>query len=317
MKFNTIFQVSKITYLFLTSFSFNNCLGTFLLYTSKVVLLVSKVHVVPFDNILKKFPRKRVEMEKYILEFSKESGLSATTKILLVRRIKVMKALYWSNKYHVECKKNDSQLIIDESNLSWMNGKDEAEIANCSKILYESKNVKQATNKNTNKVSDEDCTDDEMVHNETKQCSVSQLQHIAAQDNSNESESIEYIGILGDNESSVNNTFAKAQIEKLKKIYENTVPEDKRNYMLPWPSVSKEPKNEFKGIFVNIFSWLFPGVIGDINEPKRTSTEIQFKVLANYLLNYWDGKFVKDPIWCFYTENMRQRRENMSSGSIF
>ena len=91
--------------------------------------------------------------------------------------------------------------------------------------------------------------------------------------NNNDNEEIEYYGSLGDNDSNVNNPNAREQIEKLQKTYSKQVPEETQDHTpLPWPFVSKEPENEFTGIriFVNMFPWLFPGGIGDINETQRS-----------------------------------------------
>ena len=112
----------------------------------------------------------------------------------------------------------------------------------------------------------------------------------------------------------------KKQIERLlKAAYDKTVPLESQDHTLPWPKVSSEPENEWNGIkiFVNMFPWLFPGGVGDINETGRHEKSLSFKKWADYLLHYEDGRFAKDRIWCFYTENMRQRRDNMASGSFF
>ena len=94
---------------------------------------------------------------------------------------------------------------------------------------------------------------------------------------------------------------------------------ESQDHTLPWPKVSSEPENEWNGIkiFVSMFPWLFPGGVGDINETGCHEKSLSFKKWADYLLHYEDGRFAKDRIWCFYTENMRQRRENMASGSFF
>ena len=293
-------------------------------------------------EVCTKLPRQRVELVKYIRDFTRESNLPVNAKVLSVRRTKVLKALYWLKKYHVDYK-NDEELVIDENNLSWMEGKEKAQIANCEQILEEAPSTKTEntiktvqTEENTsvrtqcssrcdknNECTNEediDVENDEDEDEDEKHCSISQLQRIHIGDkNNNDNEEIEYYGSLGDNDSNVNNPNAREQIEKLQKTYSKQVPEERQDHTLPWPSVSKEPENEFTGIriFVNMFPWLFPGGIGDINETQRSEKKLHFKTWSNYLLHYFDGRFAKDKIWCFYTENMRQRRENMSSGSFF
>ena len=257
------------------------------------------------SDVCTSLPRKRVEMVKYIRALSKESKELINVRVLQVRKIKVMKALYWLKKYHVEYR-NDSSLVIDESNLDWMGDEKEAQIANCPEVWNSDDEI--ASNDKPSKEVDEKI-----------ECSISQLQRTSLEGDEEENNGMEYIGALGDNESSMNNPYARKQIEDLRKTYEKNSPKSKRDEMLPWPSVSKEPENEFYGmkIFVNMFPWLFPGGVGDINECKISERKLQFKVWADFLLHFWDGRFAKDPIWCFYTENMRQRRENMASGSFF
>jgi len=87
---------------------------------------------------------------------------------------------------------------------------------------------------------------------------------------------------------------------------------------LPFPNVSKEPEDEYHGlpIFSNAFPWLFPGGIGDINyNKKKENGYVQKWVKA--MVYYHDGRFVKDPTWCFYALNYMQRHQNNVSGGFF
>ena len=107
----------------------------------------------------------------------------------------------------------------------------------------------------------------------------------------------------------MNNPHAYKQIKYLWQIYESRVPEDKRDEMLPWSSVSKEQENEFYGmkIFVNMFPWLFPGGIDDINECKGRGKTLEFKVWANcFGINIGETIcLVFGPLWfiCFFFFN--------------
>jgi len=88
--------------------------------------------------------------------------------------------------------------------------------------------------------------------------------------------------------------------------------------ILPFPTVSKEPEDEYNGlpIFSNAFPWLFPGGIGDINySKKKENGYVQKWVKA--MVYYYDGRFVKDPTWCFYALNYMQRHQNNVSGGFF
>ena len=45
--------------------------------------------------------------------------------MFLIRRRKVLDAFYWLKKYN-HLYRDDEELVINESNLDWMNGKDES-----------------------------------------------------------------------------------------------------------------------------------------------------------------------------------------------
>jgi len=90
------------------------------------------------------------------------------------------------------------------------------------------------------------------------------------------------------------------------------------NLILPFPTVSREPEDEYNGlpIFSNAFPWLFPGGIGDINYSKKKENGYVQK-WAKAMVYYYDGRFVKDPTWCFYALNYMQRHQNNVSGGFF
>ena len=84
-------------------------------------------------EVCNSLPRKRVEMVKYIRAMSKESNELVSVRVLQVLKSKVMKALHWLKKYHIEYK-NDTALVIDETNLDWMGDQEEAQITNCLEV---------------------------------------------------------------------------------------------------------------------------------------------------------------------------------------
>lgn len=65
--------------------------------------------------------------------------VSGVTRIesFFIRKSKVMTALTWLKKYH-KWYREDPNLIIDETNLQWMNGADECELIGVSEILDDS-----------------------------------------------------------------------------------------------------------------------------------------------------------------------------------
>jgi len=84
-----------------------------------------------------------------------------------------------------------------------------------------------------------------------------------------------------------------------------------------WPTRSVKPVSEYGDdkIFCLAFPWLFPGGIGDVNEPRRK--QINASDWATNLLYYQDGRFAKDKLWCFFALNFIIRHRNQSSSRFF
>ena len=82
------------------------------------------------QEVCNNLPTKRIELIKYMKFIQRKNVEKPIAKILVVRRTKVMKALYWLKRYHIDYR-DDDDLVINEQNLNWMNGKKEAEITSC------------------------------------------------------------------------------------------------------------------------------------------------------------------------------------------
>ena len=260
-------------------------------------------------------PRKKVELIKYIRQFSTESGEIFQAKVLTVRRSKVMNALKWLKEHHVDYK-NDESLVIDERNLDWMEGQEIAELSNCIKLEENTNDVSmKQENEDKNLKIENDPYESEK---EEVKFSVSNLQRTKIDEN--KSDDVEYIGSLGNNEDIVNNPKAYSQIQELKNAHQNSIVTTKSDEFVNWPNVSKKAENEFNGIriFVNTFPWLFPGGVGDYVENERMhGSKLNPDIWAKYLLHYFDGRFAKDKLWCFYALNYVERHRNQTSGSFF
>jgi hypothetical protein len=79
---------------------------------------------------------------------------------------------------------------------------------------------------------------------------------------------------------------------------------------LPWPYVSPDPVNEYdttKKIFCKAFLWLFPGGVGDFNDYRERKISATDRVAR--MLQYEDGRFASDKMWCFFGLNYSRRRE--------
>ena len=92
---------------------------------------------------------------------------------------------------------------------------------------------------------------------------------------------------------------------------------DKTTAAMDWPSVGAKALTEFgdANIFCLAFPWLFPGGIGDINQPRQQ--EVDIFEWAELLTYYRDGRFAADSMWPFFTLNYAQRHRNQSTGCWF
>ena len=70
-----------------------------------------------------------------------------------------------------------------------------------------------------------------------------------------------------------------------------------------------------KNVFVNSYPWLFPGGIGDIYDLERGKVSIQD--WGKHLLQYFDGRFLNDPLFGLFLYNTMQRHSNNSEGIFF
>ena len=87
---------------------------------------------------------------------------------------------------------------------------------------------------------------------------------------------------------------------------------------IKFPSVSVQAHSEYHGvpIFCNAYPWLFPGGVGDIDESNITEHGYVSKWVKTMTL-YYDGRFCRDPTFCFYALNFKQRHQNSVSGAFF
>ena len=87
---------------------------------------------------------------------------------------------------------------------------------------------------------------------------------------------------------------------------------------IKFPTVSEQPQSEFNGlpIFSNAYPWLFPGGVGDLDNHNMQERGYVSKWLKTLIL-YYDGRFAKDPTFCFYALNFKQRYQNSISGAFF
>ena len=222
------------------------------------------------------------------------------TRTYLVNRRRVMKALWWLVRYHVDY--NDAwkngDLVIDEGNLAWMNGDDEASLCGVGEIMRVHEQV-QAVDEPVNKgVSETQCMEPLNDNNDEMECS----------------------GITGTNSPALVREAEEAMLGSLKTVHEEHAYKGNNQGVttMDWPQRNTSPLSEWSGIsiFVNAFPWLFPGGVGDVSDPNQLD-KVQHPNWGKQMLLQKDGRFARDKLWSFFALNYIQHHRNMTNGGYF
>ena len=246
------------------------------------------------SEVCHKFPRlpETVNAVKMVRHYSDSSGVE-NTQVYSVRREKVLAALRWLGKYHREYATDDDFEIVEE-NFSWMGDESEKDLQGVINL--------EAT-------SDRQGQDDDFTNK-----GVSEEQCIETEPDAS-AEDLEVSGVVQETPGNVTNGNDAAVINALKGA-SNEEGRTAGNYM-DWPLTSREAVDEYrKRVFVNAFPWLYPGGRGDVND-QHCEQEIEESQWAKMQLRYFDNRFQKDYMWCFYALNFVQRHRNKKSGGFF
>lgn len=252
-----------------------------------------KGHVCSFmqdvNNVATRLPNlpKDVKAVKMIRSFTDCRGVDQV-KVFMVNKGRVLKALHWLIKHHQDYRRayEQKELIIDTSNLDWMESDEEAELP-----VIELHKC---------------CADDEVDLGISRdQCYVPDL----------ENDDFEASGITCPENAALTSEASDEILRTLKKAAgkKSNIPS------LDWPQHSNEAISEFDctvRIFVNAFPHLFPGGIADVKEPER-KIGVWISKWAKHLLLYSDGRFARDNVWGFFAYNYCLRNRNTESGSFF
>lgn len=236
------------------------------------------------------FPRVNSKVIRFFKKLnSYEKGIPNEIKAFFVRRDKVMNSLFWLKKYNVLYQ----ELSIDEDNLSWMNVKNEAEMASIVDIPYFDEKQNEG--------------------NIQLDATVENMQ-TATNTYSDGFESwsnchngfVEYSGVMS--ELSTNSHCSEGKnildiIIKTVKVSGKHIP------CMEFPQLSDEPLNEYEGpkCFAGGFPWLFPGGVGDVYDDETGGTSDVSRCLER-LMRYPDNRFQNDKIFGFYANDYCQRK---------
>jgi len=252
-----------------------------------------KGHVCCFQQDVQKIctelPRlpKDITVIKVVKKF-KNSNKESTCKSFTVRKKIVLDALLWLQQHnsvyqHLKVK------IVPE-NLAWMKNQEECELP-CQ--IHEE----------TMKKSQERNESNDLGPSVSQACPPYEIQ-----------DSTQVSGLTQNCGS--NDPESEEQIEISNKL-KNACQKSTKN--INWPFIAKKAINEFQeeaSILVMAFPWLFPGGYGSFDIASNKDNR-QFANWIKRIILYFDGRFAKDKMFCFYILNILQRRQNQSKGSFF
>jgi hypothetical protein len=233
------------------------------------------------QEVVKELPRKKVDAIRVVRSAMNKDG-EIEDKIFRIRRGKVMDALLWLSRYNRLYK----DIILNENNLDWMEGKAEAEL--------------EVTTTEEEDSDDGDLTSE--LHLRWKGMSDPDINTT--------------FGVM-DNDPYIDTPkpSQRGLTEKLQTMAD-TIPDD----AMIFPYVSSEPCNEYDDelhIFCMAFPWLYPGGIGDFTAYYDACGRISLEGWLKNLLTYHDGRFARDRAWCFFANNYANRRRNQSAGNYY
>ena len=253
-----------------------------------------KGHVCTFeqdiDEFVQRLPRSKGDttLLRVIKTIKSEVGDVTTTNIksYIVRKERVLNALLW-------LKKNNPlyyDIVIDMSNLDWIDGEE------------------GVLDNTTIETEVELRTRSDMTH-ENSDMGPAADQAFGPEENEDNIQQFGYLDQGGSAALSAEDAEINDKIQDAVRKSPN-----KDAISMDFPAVSSVPISEFgdKKIFALSFPWLFPGGIGDVNDfPGQPGT------WGRTLLLYKDGRFAKDPIFCFYALNFIIRQRNNRAGQWF
>ena len=96
----------------------------------------------------------------------------------------------------------------------------------------------------------------------------------------------------------------------------------KKSTQLPamdFPHVEERPTNEFdtERMFADAYPWLFPGRFGDIPFLDKQTQRKNAVPWTRKLMQWKDGRFMRDPLFTFHMPNFLQRHQNSANGLYF
>lgn len=246
--------------------------------------IMSVCDELPRKDIEVLFMMRDVESKAHPGEFFKQ--------IFKIRRSKVMQALLWLKKHH----KGYKDIVINEDNLSWLNGAEEGVIQGDA-LTITTKTKKQV-----------------LADIEKMQEKVSVSESQTMDEKGTPEDTFEVTGtsmeMQTSNYTEENNRVAH-ELKQSQSIASSKIP------LLSFPQIDEEPIDEYNtpGMLADAYPWLFPGGVGDISGRQYDKTLLNY--WAGILLHYEDGRFMRDKVFSFHLYNIMQRHANNKAAYYF
>ena len=237
------------------------------------------------DEVFTILPRKQSDVIRVVKQFKAKYDDEDKFSVFMIRKKKVMNALYWLKKHNSEYK----NISIKEEHLDWM--------------IEEEDDL-------TKKDFMPSCDDDQSEANNnmfSESVSLNQTQQHSTLDD-------QFQGYRNETTTGITDD-SREIISELKKSSKGKIAS------MDFPAVGMKPVSEYNSIkiFTGLFPWLFPGGQGDaMNRIKGNQIDKNNgHIWASKLLNYFDGRFMKDKTFLFYALDMIHRHDANKAGSFF
>jgi len=244
-------------------------------------------------SVCDELPRKAIEVLFMMRDVESKAHPGEFFKqIFKIRRSKVMQALLWLKKHH----KGYKDIVINEDNLSWLNGAEEGVIQGDA-LTITTKTKKQV-----------------LADIEKMQEKVSVSESQTMDEKGTPEDTFEVTGtsmeMQTSNYTEENNRVAH-ELKQSQSIASSKIP------LLSFPQIDEEPIDEYNtpGMLADAYPWLFPGGVGDISGRQYDKTLLNY--WAGILLHYEDGRFMRDKVFSFHLYNIMQRHANNKAAYYF
>lgn len=230
------------------------------------------------DTVCKILPRYPTELKLLKVVRSYQNNNNESSKrIFTIRKDRVLEALYWLKRYNSVYQ----DIQIDESRLDWIGDDNKGHLDD----YIESTEIN----------GDEEADEPYDLGCSPQQC-------LDPQDTS----FIESTGVVQDSNNYEKSTQNKEIHQCLNKA------------TLDLPTQEPIALSEYSNhkIFCMTFPWLFPGGIGDFNDVRNEEIKSALD-WAKHLCLYFDARFARDDLWCFYANNFAMRRRCTDQGHYY